>query len=142
MSDEEEVLEANARFYRAFNDKDAEAMDALWARTLPVACIHPGWSALRDRARVLASWRGILSNPGSPRISFSEPSVHLLGEVAFVICYENVQGGRLLATNIFAREDGAFRMVHHQAGPSSGRAPTEEDDDEGEKLVVDKSKLN
>jgi hypothetical protein len=90
---------------------------------LPVACIHPGWSALRDRARVLASWRGILGNSDAPRIRFSEASVHLLGEVAFVICYEHVGGGRLLATNIFAREDGAFRMVHHQAGPASGSAP-------------------
>ena len=129
MSDEEEVLDVNARFYKAFNDKDAEAMDSLWARTLPVACIHPGWSALRDRARVLASWRGILSNPGAPRIRFSEATVHLLGEVAFVICYEHVESGRLLATNIFAREDGAFRMVHHQAGPSSTRAPVKDEEE-------------
>ena len=129
MTDEEEVLEANERFYKAFNEKDAEAMDALWARTLPVACIHPGWSALRDRPRVLASWRGILSNPGAPRIRFSEPTVHLLGEVAFVICYEHVGGGRLLATNIFAREDGAFHMVHHQAGPASGTTEPADDDE-------------
>jgi hypothetical protein len=31
MTDEEEVLDLNARFYKAFNDKDAEAMDSLWA---------------------------------------------------------------------------------------------------------------
>ena len=139
MTDEEEVLALNARFYQAFNDKDAEAMDALWARTLPVACIHPGWSALRDRARVVASWRGILGNAGAPRIRFSEPSVHLLGEVAFVICYEHVGGGRLLATNIFAREDGAFRMVHHQAGPASQQEPVEDDEVDSE---PDRSKLN
>jgi hypothetical protein len=139
MTDEEEVLDLNARFYAAFNDKDAEAMDSLWARTLPVACIHPGWSALRDRARVLASWRGILGNPGAPRIRVSEPSVHLLGEVAFVICYEHVGGGRLHATNIIAREDGAFRMVHHQAGPSTSQTPTDEEDVE---TKPDRSKLN
>jgi ketosteroid isomerase-like protein len=117
---DDDVLEANARFYQAFAKRDADAMDALWARTFPVACIHPGWSALRGRARVLASWRGILSNPDAPRVRISDPTVHRIGEVAFVICYEHVEGARLLATNIYAREDGDWRMVHHQAGPASG----------------------
>ncbi len=132
MSDEEAVLEANARFYRAFAARDADAMDALWARTLPVACIHPGWSALRGRARVIASWRGILGGATVPAIQFSEASVHLLGEVAFVICYEHFAiedagptGARLLATNVFAREDGEWRLVHHQAGPTSQRSDPE-----------------
>lgn len=125
MSDDAAILAANARFYQAFLERDAEAMDALWARTHPVACIHPGWSALRGRARVLASWRGILSSPNAPRIRCSEPSVHQLGDVAFVVCYEHVQSARLLATNIYAREDGEWRMVHHQAGPASGNADDE-----------------
>jgi ketosteroid isomerase-like protein len=126
MTDEDAVLEANARFYDAFLKRDADAMDALWARTLPVACIHPGWSALRGRARVLASWRGILGNPEAPKLRCVGPSVHLLGESAFVICYEEIDGGRLLATNVFAREDGEWKMVHHQAGPTSrGEAESE-----------------
>ncbi len=125
MSDEEAVLAANQRFYDAFAKKDAEAMDALWAKTLPVACIHPGWSVLRGRARVLASWRGILGNDAAPQIRCESPSAHLLGEAAFVICYELVRApdgdhARLLATNVFAREDGEWRMVHHQAGPAPG----------------------
>ena len=117
---DDDVLQANDRFYDAFAKRDADAMDALWARTHPVACIHPGWSVLRGRARVLASWRGILGNPDAPKVRISDASVHRIGEVAFVICYEHVEGARLLATNIFAREDGDWRMVHHQAGPASG----------------------
>ena len=119
LVEDEDVLVANSRFYDAFAKRDADAMDALWARTHPVACIHPGWSALRGRARVLASWRGILGNSDAPRVRCSDPTVHRIGEVAFVICYEHVPGARLLATNIFAREDGDWRMVHHQAGPAS-----------------------
>jgi ketosteroid isomerase-like protein len=130
MADEDEVLQANARFYDAFVRRDADAMDALWARTLPVACIHPGWSALRGRARVLASWRGILGNLDAPKLRCVGPSVHLLGETAFVICYEEVEGGRLLATNVFAREDGDWKMVHHQAGPTSRRDADEEPESE------------
>lgn len=39
----------------------------------------------------------------------------LAGDVAFVTCHEVFDGGRLAATNVFVREDGAWRMVHHQA---------------------------
>lgn len=117
---ESDVLAANARFYEAFTKKDIEAMESVWARELPVACIHPGWSALKGRARVLASFRGILGGDGTPMIVPTEPSVFLYGEVAFVVVYENIPEGRLLATNVFAREDGEWRMVHHQAGPTSG----------------------
>jgi hypothetical protein len=28
-----------------------------------------------------------------------------------------VPGARLVATNVFVREGGAWKMVHHQAGP-------------------------
>jgi hypothetical protein len=38
----EAVLAANRAFYRAFNDRDFAAMDALWAPTGPVVCLHPG----------------------------------------------------------------------------------------------------
>src|SRR5687768_7948192 len=57
------ILEANEAFYRAFNEKDADAMDRIWAESGEVACIHPGWNVLEGREAVMDSWRGILSNP-------------------------------------------------------------------------------
>jgi hypothetical protein len=33
-----------------------------------------------------------------------------------VTCVETVAGTALAATNIFTNENGAWRMVHHQAG--------------------------
>src|SRR5205814_4582275 len=68
MTDSDAVLAANLEFYRAFATRDLDAMDALWARQAPVACIHPGWPPLADRPSIMASWRGILSNSDSPRI--------------------------------------------------------------------------
>ncbi|MFL5400830.1 MAG: nuclear transport factor 2 family protein [Myxococcales bacterium] len=32
-------------------------------------------------------------------------------------------GATLVATNLFVREDGTFRMVHHHAGPLTRMAP-------------------
>ena len=43
------------------------------------------------------------------------------GSSAYVICYEKVTNGVLIATNIFVREDGAWRMIHHHAGQTSAQ---------------------
>jgi ketosteroid isomerase-like protein len=112
-----EVLEANAAFYRAFTRRDTGAMQRLWAARMPVACIHPGWDALSGRAEVLSSWERILGSEGSPEVRCTLAEAHVLGEVAVVTCHEVLEGGRLAASNVFAREDGAWRMVHHQASP-------------------------
>ena len=69
MTDQDAVLAANLEFYRAFAARDLAAMDALWARRAPVACLHPGWTALKDRDAIIESWAGILSNPDAPRIA-------------------------------------------------------------------------
>ena len=123
--DRDEVLAANAAFYRAFAARDVEAMDALWARHTPVACVHPGWHALTGRDAVMASWRGILRGPGAPDIACGEATSHVFGESAFVVCAERLPGGELAATNVFVREEGAWRLVHHHAGPI---ADADEDD--------------
>ncbi len=117
MSREIEVLEANQAFYRAFAARDANALDALWARRAPVACVHPGWDVLDGRTEVVASFRAILESTGAPDIGCTEARARLLGEVAFVTCHELVAGARLVAVNLFVREDGAWRLVHHQATP-------------------------
>ena len=128
MSDEQAVLFANEAFYRAFADGDESAMDAVWARSAPVACIHPGWAALAGREAVMESWRAILSNPNRPVIEMRGAGAYLYGDTAFVICYETVGKAWLAATNAFVREDGAWKMVHHQAGPTVAPALDEEDE--------------
>lgn len=121
-SRELEVLEANQAFYRAFAARDAEAMERLWASRHPVACIHPGWDVLDGREEVVSSWRDILAG-NAPDISASRAEARVLGEAAFVTCHEVLAGGLLAATNVFVREDGAWRMVHHQASPvAAGQA--------------------
>ncbi|HZT19983.1 MAG TPA: nuclear transport factor 2 family protein [Dongiaceae bacterium] len=111
------VLFANEAFYRAFASRDVAAMERLWSRTEPVTCIHPGWSPIVGRERVLASWRAILSNPASPAIICRRPQAFLRGDSAFVLCYEDINDAVLIATNLFARESDGWKMTHHQAGP-------------------------
>ncbi len=113
------VLEANEAFYAAFNHKDVEAMEAAWAGSFEVTCIHPGWNVLQGREPVLESWRTILTNPQQPRIVVGGARVTLMGNVAVVICRELVAGSPLAATNIFTLETGLWKLMHHQSGPVS-----------------------
>ena len=116
MTDSDAVLAANLEFYRAFGARDVRAMDRLWAKEAPVACIHPGWPALSEREAIIESWRGILGNPEAPRIACFDERVLVYGDTALVICEEELDGGTLIASNFFVREDGAWRIAHHQAG--------------------------
>jgi ketosteroid isomerase-like protein len=116
MTDHDAVLAANLEFYRAFTMRDVAAMADVWAQRAPVACLHPGWTALTGREAIISSWSGILSNPDAPRIACYDERVMLYGDVALVLCEEELDGGSLAASNLFVREDGMWRIAHHQAG--------------------------
>lgn len=118
------VTAANAEFYRAFGAGDIEAMDALWADRGAVSCIHPGWPPVRGRTDVMASWRGILAAPPEPAVQPAEEQVYLMGDAALVVCFEAIGEIFLSATNLFARQEGAWRLVHHHAGVTEHRPST------------------
>lgn len=121
-TDEAEVLAANAAFYSAFRDRDIERMLELWASEHAVVCIHPGWQILRGHAQVTASWRAILGNPEAPAVQQRDAQALVIGEAAIVTCTEELPGVELSATNVFARESGVWKLVHHQAGPARARS--------------------
>ncbi len=123
MTETAELLFANEAFYHVFRGRDLAAMDDLWARGAPVVCVHPGWQALMTREAVMESWDGILSNPEAPKVDCRGARAHLLGKLGVVLCYEIIGGSVLTATNLFLREDGAWRMVHHHAGPCGTPPP-------------------
>jgi ketosteroid isomerase-like protein len=115
--EEREALAANAAFYTAFRDRDIATMAAIWSREHLVACVHPGWQILYGRETVLASWKAILKSESSPPIESRDARVFVHGTVAVVTCVEQIFDARLAATNVFVREAGGLRLVHHQAGP-------------------------
>ena len=124
------VLFANDAFYVAFQTADAEAMERVWAKRDGISCLHPGWPPLIGRKMVIQSWRGIFSNANQPPVSPHGAHAELHGDAAVVVCYETVAGHTLVATNVFVREDGAWRMVHHQSGEAQmppGTVPANED---------------
>ena len=129
----QEVIAANAGFYAAFEALDLGAMSLVWSERDPISCVHPGWALVAGRAAVLASWAGIFR--GTERIKFSvrDPQVFVGAGVAWVVLIEEIQaqqGDKVVhayahATNLFVLENGAWRLVHHHAAPTSAPLPAE-----------------
>lgn len=122
---EEEVLEANRRFYDALEHLDLEAMDAVWLHAEWVKCVHPGWELLEGWEAIRESWAGIFGNTQRMRVAISNVSVHLQDGMAWVCCIEQVTStyargfdtAWVQATNIFIQQEGEWLMVHHHTSP-------------------------
>ena len=98
-------------------------MAEIGAENAACTVIHPGWVALSGREAVLASWHAIFKNPAAPEVYCTAPHVEVYGGVGVVICNESLEGGSLVATNVFRHEAGRWRMVHHHAGPGQSVTP-------------------
>ncbi|KZC97642.1 nuclear transport factor 2 family protein [Oceanibaculum pacificum] len=127
MTDRTALLFANEAFYAAFATRDMGAMEDIWAKRAPVACIHPGWGLLEGREAVMQVWRSILAGNNAPIITPRGAKAFLYGDAGFVTCFESLPEGFLIATNLFVKEDAAWRLVHHQAGPTQDQPPEEEE---------------
>jgi hypothetical protein len=111
------VLAANRAFYRAFNDRDYEAMVNVWAPSGAMICLHPGQPPLNERTDILESWRGILAHPEAPRVRCVGEWVIGRAGLALVVCREILANGQLMATNSFVRARDGWYMVGHHSGP-------------------------
>jgi ketosteroid isomerase-like protein len=118
MSEQDDILAANAAYYEAFASADFEKMSRIWADQ-DVTCVHPGWPALVSRPAILQSYRNIFGNPNQERIEPHNAMAMVFGDEGRVICVELIGGTAhaLAATNWFRRVRGAWRMIHHQASP-------------------------
>jgi len=145
---EQAVLEANLRFYEAFQALDIEKMDEVWSHEDWVECVHPGWDLLLGWDEVRESWARIFAGTQRMKVDLSSVWVRVEGDVAWVACTEHVTStfergfdqALVQATNIFVRRPvpaeapsevgGAgpgsrWQMVAHHASPlPSSQTPT------------------
>ncbi len=118
MAAEDDIRAANLAFYRAFAARDFDSLSRLWAQDNPVSCVHPGMAPIDGREAVLRSWKGLLEHPRGPALTCADVVIRCAGEFAWVTCLEGKPGGsgKLLATNIYVRENGEWRICHHHSG--------------------------
>lgn len=123
--DVEGVRAANDRFYAALNrlfEGDLEEMARTWSHEDDATLMDPfggrqeGWAAIRDEFERAA--KGIRGGEVLPRDVLSRAD----GEMGYVACVEaghsvTPEGRRIKvqhrATNVFRRENGEWKMVHH-----------------------------
>ena len=71
------VLQVNSAFYRAFSDKDYDAMEKLWLKDGSSLCIHPSHPPMVGVNAVLRVGRTCLITPVDPfNASWMSPSQH------------------------------------------------------------------
>lgn len=129
-----EIEEANARFYRAFENRDLAEMDQVWAHTDYVRCIHPGWCLLAGWEAIRQSWESIFKDSREMRFSITDVHLNVHGDLGWVTCTENVLAESrgtvsvtsVLATNIFERHGDDWLLIHHHASHILSGEPSPE----------------
>jgi ketosteroid isomerase-like protein len=129
MTTKDEVRQASKQFYAALNRMaagDAGAMSDIWSHGPLVTALHPigsrslGWEAVKE------SFAHVAQIASDGRIELKDQLVHVAGEVAYEVGIEHGQlklAGQQVSiehrvTNIYQREGGAWKMIHHHTDPS------------------------
>jgi ketosteroid isomerase-like protein len=128
---------AERAFYAAMADGDLDRMMALWADDDAAVCNHPGGSRLIGREAILASFREIFAGGGVRSAGAGVPAGRI-GDVAVHSLIERIavdgRGGtetvEVVATNVFVRSGGGWRILVHHAGVSEAEDATDADADE------------
>jgi ketosteroid isomerase-like protein len=131
----EQVLAANRRFYDAVEALDMELMEACWASTPDVACLHPGGPWQRGWEEVRAGWEAIMANTGYIEFEIADTAVTVADPVAWVTCTERITSAsgagtpavaEVAATNVFLLDGAGWHLMLHHASPVIRPAPVEE----------------
>ncbi|PNH08063.1 Eukaryotic translation initiation factor 2A [Tetrabaena socialis] len=121
------VEDANRKFYDAFMSGRIEEMDKIIGEGEHVQIVHPGAGCIAGREQVMESWRTVLRGvrPGAFKVKLEDVRVYAREDAGFVTCVEVIDAddstGRIVATNIFEKQGGVWRIVQHHGSPPIAR---------------------
>lgn len=126
MSTEDQVRKASEQFYAALNrvaNGDASSMADVWSHSATVTTMHPiggrevGWGEVKE------PWGQTAQLLSDGQVNLKDQLIQVSGDMAYEVGTE--QGQAKLAgeqvdfnhrvTNIYHREDGEWKIVHHHA---------------------------
>lgn len=94
-------------------------MQEIWGHGEHVQCLHPAANCIQGREDVLESWRLVLR--GEFKMRLEDVRVHAMQDTGYVTCVEIMNAGeatgRTIATNIFEKQGGMWKIVLHHGGP-------------------------
>src|SRR3990170_6438347 len=129
MSAEDEVRRASGQFYAALNrmvNGDAGPLAEIWSHGVAVTTMHPiggrevGWDKGRD------AWEQVAKLASDGQVKLGDQLIQVVGDMAYELGTEQGQaklGGQQVSiehrvTNIYRRESGAWKIVHHHTDVS------------------------
>jgi len=132
MAVQDEIRQASDRFYAALNQMlstgDSGPVTAAWTQGQQGSTMHPIGGREIGREQVLATWKqaGPMFSGGRSAVDDLEV-IPLTEEVAYTIGTERFEGkvggeqlhGEWRATNIYRREEGGWKIVHHHCDAAS-----------------------
>ena len=124
MSTEDQVRQASQQFYAALNrmaNGDAGPMAEIWSHSAAVTTMHPigsrevGWDEVKE------PWRQVAGLASDGQIKLNDQLIQVSGDMAYEVGTEQGQfklSGQqvsfdLRVTNIYRREAGEWKIVHH-----------------------------
>lgn len=113
---------AEAAFYAAFEQGALDRMMAVWAEDTEVECVHPLGERLRERGAIRESWRAIFADAPGLAIRIEQRQSFRSEALAVHVVHEHIGVGTvsrtpIVATNVYVRQAGGWRMVLHHASP-------------------------
>ncbi len=129
MSTDDEIRAASSMFYAALNrmaNGDAGPLSDIWSQGAGVTTMHPiggrevGWDKVRG------SFEQVAKIASGGRITLDDQFIQVVGDLAYEVGYERgpaTFGGHQVTldhrvTNIYRRESGSWKIVHHHADVS------------------------
>ncbi len=129
-SPENEVHEASAQFYAGLNQMangDAGPLADIWLQSNDATTMHPIGGRDLGWGKVQASFQQVAQVASEGRIKLDDQIIKIVGDLAYELGIERgviklagkqaIIDGRV--TNIYRREAGKWKIVHHHADVSS-----------------------
>lgn len=115
--------QALAQFYRAFNTRDLQLMEANWDPSPEAAMDNPVGGIVRGWPEIRRVYERIFAGRRRAQVEFHDYTLHVLGEVFYAVgrergslAAEEAQPELRLAirtTRLFRRHGGRWRQLHH-----------------------------
>jgi len=117
--------DAEDAFYDAIDERDLDAMMAVWENSDDIACLLPMQPLTQGRDHMRGVWQPILGGDFNLDIEvrhlhwveFGELAIHYVEEIAKVSGQSQPQPP-VYATNIYRKSDNGWFLILHQNSPA------------------------
>ena len=135
MSAEDEVRNASNQFYSALNkmtNGDAKSLTDIWSHNPAVTTMHPIGGRQVGWKDVWETWDQTAHVASEGQVKLEDQFIRVVGDVAYEIGVENagfrIAGNKitdkLRVTNIYQKEGGTWKIIHHHSDLSPAMVET------------------